>query len=92
VNALWFMGLTFGILLGYLLKSLVNVILDLRDAREVRIAEQLAPKRAPRPRYTAKQILGYSDGGSRRVPPTHPLSAAAASSAAALAAWERGRQ
>lgn len=93
MNALWFMGLGFGILAGWYLKCLVSAVQNLRDARQVRAAQQLAPAPAPVPsrRYTAKEILGYLDLGGRWVPPIHPVTAGAPDSVAAMTAWERGR-
>lgn len=93
MNALCFMGVGFGVLLGWWLKCLVSAVQDLRDARQVRVAQQLAPAGPPATprRYTAKEILGYLDLGGRWVPPIHPVTAGAPDSVAAMAAWEGGR-
>jgi hypothetical protein len=73
---------------------LAVVVVDYLPARPV-VLEPARPVRpvpaqpaAPARRWTAKEILGYRDLGGRRVQPTHPASAGAATSAEALAAWE----
>ena len=87
----WSLTLAAGFALGLLVAGAVRVLGDYLTRRPVArpVALRPTPVELPTPRsYGAADILGYHDLGGRWHAPTHPRTAGATTSAAALAAWE----
>lgn len=84
----WYLILTAGLILGALADRALIVLGDYLPGRPVNPAQKRPVGTTPK-RYGAAAILGYHDGGSRYIAPTHPVTRGARNPVAALAAWDR---
>jgi len=87
----WYLILVAGFILGWLVKTALDVAGEYWPARPVdpEIAAQFQPATEEPQRHGASAVLGYNDLGGEYIAPTHPVTRGAHNSVTALAAWDR---